>query len=176
MRIFDISEAEHFCTALPAHVPGVGQSLAALHNTLGRTLLVEGTTYFDAHRVSLLNSVERWILFGVSDYRRALDMFVASNAPWAHVTLYYSAFFAANAILGMFGRLGTYRAVGGRRERRANIPDVSCAQEVQVAFWVPRKPPDFSGISITKLATQSGHWRQPELQAEPCQSKAIAVG
>jgi hypothetical protein len=103
MRIFDISEAEHFCTALPAHVPGVGQSLAALHNTLGRTLLVEGTTYFDAHRVSLLNSVERWILFGVSDYRRALDMFVASNAPWAHVTLYYSAFFAANAILGMFG-------------------------------------------------------------------------
>jgi hypothetical protein len=30
-------------------------------------------------------------------------MLVPSNAPWAHVTLYYSGFFAANAILGMFG-------------------------------------------------------------------------
>jgi len=47
--------------------------------------------------------VERWILFGVADYRRALDMLIPSNAPWAHVTLYYSGFFGANAILEMFG-------------------------------------------------------------------------
>jgi len=104
MQLFDISEASHFCTPLQAHVPGVGQSLKAFHRTLPRqTRLVEGTTYFDVHRVSLLNAIERWILFGVADYRRALDMFVPSNAPWAQVTLYYSSFFAANAILGMFG-------------------------------------------------------------------------
>jgi hypothetical protein len=30
-------------------------------------------------------------------------MFIPSNAPWAHVTLYYASFFGANAILGMFG-------------------------------------------------------------------------
>jgi hypothetical protein len=53
--------------------------------------------------VSILNAVERWILFGISGYRRAVDMLIPSNAPWAHVTLYYSSFFAANAILGMFG-------------------------------------------------------------------------
>jgi len=103
MRLFDITEARHFCRPLPAHVPGVGQSLAAFHNNIKAPRLTEGTPYFEAHRVSLLNSVERWILFGVADYRRALDMFVPSNAPWAHVTLYYSSFFAANAILGMFG-------------------------------------------------------------------------
>jgi hypothetical protein len=103
MRLLDITEAQHFCRPLPAYVPGMGQSLAAFHNTLRVTHLTEGTTYFNVHRISLLNAVERWILLGTAGYRRALDMFIPSNAPWAHVTLYYSSFFAANAILGMFG-------------------------------------------------------------------------
>jgi hypothetical protein len=103
MRLFDITEAKHFCRPLAAHVPGVGQSLPAFHEGIQTTRLTEGTAHFEAHRVSLLNAVERWILFGVADYRRALDMLIPSNAPWAHVTLYYSSFFAANAILGMFG-------------------------------------------------------------------------
>jgi len=103
MRLFDITQAQHFCRPIPAHVPGTGQSLAGFHNNLHVTRLTEGSTYFDVHRISLLNAVERWILFGVADYRRALDMLIPSNAPWAHVTLYYSSFFAANAILGMFG-------------------------------------------------------------------------
>jgi hypothetical protein len=103
MRLFDIVEARHFCRPLAAHLPGMGQSLVTFHNGLRTTRLIEGTSYFEVHRVSLLNAVERWILFGVADYRRALDMFIPSNAPWAHVTLYYSSFFAANAILGMFG-------------------------------------------------------------------------
>jgi hypothetical protein len=103
MRLFDIPEARHFCRPLPAYHPGLGQSLPTFHNTLRVTRLTEGTPYFDVHRVSLLNAVERWILFGVANYRRALDMFIPSNAPWAHVTLYYSSFFSANAVLGMFG-------------------------------------------------------------------------
>ena len=103
MRLFDITEAQHFCRALPAHAPGTGQSLPSFHDKLGVIRLVEGTPYYDVHRISLLNAVERWILFGIADYRRALDMLIPSNAPWAHVTLYYSSFFGANAILGMFG-------------------------------------------------------------------------
>src|SRR5712671_5035449 len=103
MRVLDITEARHFCRPLPAHLPGVGQSLAKFHEQLRTTRLAEGSPDFEIHRVSLLNAVERWILFGVADYRRALDMSIPSNAPWAHVTLYYSSFFAANAILGMFG-------------------------------------------------------------------------
>src|SRR6266581_4007811 len=96
---------QHLHGRVPAHQPGTGQSLSAFHRSLParHTQLHERTTPFDIHRVSLLNAVERWILFGVADYRRALDMFIPSNAPWAHVTLYYSSFFAANAILGMFG-------------------------------------------------------------------------
>ena len=38
-----------------------------------------------------------------SHYRRALDLMVPSSSAWAHVTLYYGAFFAARALLGMFG-------------------------------------------------------------------------
>ena len=103
MQLFDITEAKHFCAPLTAYRPGVGQSLVSFHNGLRATRLSEGTIYFDAHRVSILNAVERWILFGIADYRRAIEMLIPSNAPWAHVTLYYSSFFAANAILGMFG-------------------------------------------------------------------------
>lgn len=103
MQLFDITEAGYFCRPLPAFVPGAGQSLASFHDKLRATRLAEGSQYFEVHRLSLLNAVERWILFGLADYRRALDMLIPSCAPWAHVTLYYSSFFAANAILGMFG-------------------------------------------------------------------------
>jgi len=104
MKLFEIPEAQHFC-ALPAP-PAVGasQSLSSFHRAPPRRYsLSEGTTEFEIHRASLLNAVERWILFGVADYRRAMDMLIPGNAPWAHVTLYYASFFGANAILGMFG-------------------------------------------------------------------------
>ena len=103
MQLFDFTEAEHFCRPLTAYVPGVGQSLNAFHRNLSVKRLREPNQDFEIHRVSLLNAIERWLLFGAAHYRRALDMFIPSNAPWAHVTLYYSSFFAANAVLGMFG-------------------------------------------------------------------------
>jgi hypothetical protein len=103
MQLFDFPEAQYFCRPLPAHVPGVGQSLASFHKNLSSRRLREPSQDFEIHRVSMLNSIERWILFGAAHYRRALDMYVPSSAPWAQVTLYYSSFFAANAILGMFG-------------------------------------------------------------------------
>jgi len=104
MKLFEIPEAQHFCTPLTAVPPGASQSLSSFHKGPPRRyVLREGSTEFEIHRVSLLNAVERWILFGVADYRRAIDMLIPSNAPWAHVTLYYASFFGANAILGMFG-------------------------------------------------------------------------
>lgn len=103
MRLFDFTEATHFCLPLAAHVPGAGQSLPILYRNAGTHQIREGTPAFDIHRVSVLNNIERWILFGASQYRRAFDMFTPSNAAWAQVTLYYASFYAANAILGMFG-------------------------------------------------------------------------
>jgi hypothetical protein len=111
IRLLDHTEARHFCRALGNHQPGVGQSLADFHDRIRVTHLRENAIDFEIHRVSLLNAVERWILFGVAGYRRALDMFIPSNAPWAHVTLYYSSFYAANAILGMFGAWIHYKRV-----------------------------------------------------------------
>ena len=139
MHVLDIGEAGHFCRPLPAHQPGVGQSLAAFHRSLTRqTRLVEGTSYFEVHRVSLLNAVERWILFGVADYRRALDMFIPSNAPWAHVTLYYSSFFAANAILGMFG-------VWLNHERLVDVESGTANSQILRIARRPKSPSGYTG-------------------------------
>lgn len=104
MKLFEIPEAEYFCALPTQRAAGASQSLSSFHNGSPRRYsLREGSTEFEIHRVSLMNAVERWILFGVADYRRAMDMLIPSNAPWAHVTLYYASFFGANAILGMFG-------------------------------------------------------------------------
>ncbi len=138
MRLFDITEAPHFCRALPAHAPGVGQSLSMFHNGIRATRLTEGTTYFEVHRVSLLNAVEQWILFAVADYRRALDMFIPSNAPWAHVTLYYSSFFAANAILGMFGAWVHY-------ERLVDVDQGTPNSQVLLVSKRVRSPSGYKG-------------------------------
>src|SRR6266404_5934629 len=135
MRLLDITEAQHFCRPLAGYVPGAGQSLTAFHDSLHVTRLTEGTTYFDVHRTSLLNAVERWVLFGVAGYRRALDMFIPSNAPWAHVTLYYSSFFSANAILGMFGVWGHFN----------RLIDVECGTPNGQVFRINRRAPSPSG-------------------------------
>jgi len=49
MRLFDFTEAEHFCKPLAAHQPGIGQSLSNFHRALPqRTVrLSEGTTTFE---------------------------------------------------------------------------------------------------------------------------------
>lgn len=105
MRLFDLPQAKHFC-GLPAPVvAGSRQSLPRFHSALGNGVnrLTEGTDRFDVHRANVLDSVARWLAYSLANYRRAFDMMVPVSAPWAQVTLYYSAFFAANAILGMFG-------------------------------------------------------------------------
>ena len=104
MRLFDPPQAKHFCSISLAPTPGAEQPLNAFHRSLkGVTRIREGSTEFDVHRLNLLHSAERWLLFSTSHYQRALGMLVPVAAPWAQVTLYYSSFFAANAILAMFG-------------------------------------------------------------------------
>lgn len=103
MNLFDLPQAAHFCTPFSANAPTTQQSLQAFHATLSRSVLHEGSTEFDVHRTNVLKSAEQWILYSVTNYRRAVEMLVPSSAPWGHVTLYYSSFYAANAILAMFG-------------------------------------------------------------------------
>ena len=104
MTLFDLPQAVYFCRPLQQANPGVGQSLTTLHSKVRRvTRLGEGSREFEVHRVSLLHAVERWLLYALSNYRRSVEMVVPASAPWMHVTLYYASFFAAQAILGMFG-------------------------------------------------------------------------
>jgi hypothetical protein len=89
---------------MPAPNHGLEQSLSAFHSAhKGIHRVQEGTPHFEIHRTNLLMSAERWLLYSVTHYRRALEMLVPSSAPWAQVTLYYSAFFGANCLLAMFG-------------------------------------------------------------------------
>src|SRR5438046_1606169 len=106
MRLFDLPQAKHFCSPPPATIARVSaQSLRSFHALLtkGITHIHEGKLHFDVHQVNVLSSVDRWLLYSAALYRRAVDMLVPASAPWAQVTLYYSSFFAANAILGTFG-------------------------------------------------------------------------
>jgi len=106
MRLLDLPQARYFCSPPPAVFAIVTpQSLRDYHNSLAKGVvrMREGNLPFQIHQISLLVSIERWLLFSTSHYRRAMDMLVPASAPWAQVTLYYASFFAANAILGMFG-------------------------------------------------------------------------
>ena len=106
MRLLDLPQAQYFCTPAPAVIAAVGaQSLRTYHGSIPRSVTVvrEGHIHFQVHQVNVLASVDQWLLFATTHYRRAMDMLVPASAPWAQVTLYYASFFAANAILGMFG-------------------------------------------------------------------------
>jgi hypothetical protein len=65
--------------------------------------LQEGTSNFDLFRELSLREVERLLLLSASHYRRAHDLMNDVSVGWAFVTLYYGAFFAASALLGMCG-------------------------------------------------------------------------
>lgn len=103
MRLFDKQYAVHFVSGSPLPQSSAVQSLQAFHLAQTKTSITEPSTDFDVHRASLLSASERWLLYGLTHYRRAFDMLVPAAAPWCHVTLYYASFFSANAILGMFG-------------------------------------------------------------------------
>lgn len=151
MRLFDLPQARHFCNPPAAVVAQVGiQSLRSYHTSLPRgvTRISEGQVHFQVHQVNALSSVDQWLLFSTSHYRRAIDMLVPASAPWAHVTLYYSSFFAANAILGIFGGWighanGSVRVVDveagapGNQELRIhrNLSSPSGAGGSHRAFW-----------------------------------------
>src|SRR5439155_7799434 len=137
VRLFDLPQAKHFCSPSPVCLARVGsQSLPAFHAGLGRgvSLMVEGTNLYEVHQVNVLESVQRWLMYALAHYRRAVDMLVPVSAPWAHVTLYYSSFFAANAILGMFG--GFVKSEGKR-----TVVDVVTQGVGAQEFAITRKVP-----------------------------------
>lgn len=105
MQLFDLVGARHYCRPLPTAQTTLPPSLSTFHDSLATSVKTfkEGTPEFEERRVVALHDVERLLFLAASNYLRALDLLVASAAPWAHVTLYYSSFFGAQALVGMFG-------------------------------------------------------------------------
>jgi hypothetical protein len=101
MQVFGTQEATHFCSGYSS-VPAVaGRRPADIGWSNGTRK--EGTNGFDEVRAALLEDAERGLFFAAAHYRRALDLMTATSAGWAQVTLYYGSWYAAHAILGMFG-------------------------------------------------------------------------
>lgn len=143
MRLLDLPQAKHFCSPSVAVTTAItAQSLPTYHAALakGVVLLPEGSLPFQVHQLSLLQSVERWLTFSIGHYRRSAEMLVPISAPWAHVTLYYASFFAANAILGMFGGWTGHTASGNR------VVDVENGAVGSQELRVWRRPSAPSGL------------------------------
>ena len=106
MRIFTVSEAQHYCSQFAR---STGDSEKSIRHFLQKLRglkhhrVVEGTALFQQYRDCSLRDVERSLFFAASHYRRSLDLMILSSAPWAHVTLYYGNWHASRALLGIFG-------------------------------------------------------------------------
>lgn len=104
MQLFDLAGAKAFASGFSA---GSGKAAGSMQDFLssikGQTKLVEGQTEFSDYRDCLLREAERRLYLATSNYRRAHDLMLGSAAHWTHVTLYYSAFYAASSIVGMLG-------------------------------------------------------------------------
>ena len=105
MRPFSIIGAHHYCQSFQSTTGHSERSPAEFMQLRlsGRTPLQEGNPLFEEYRACSLRDAERCLFLSASHYRRGLDLMIPSASHWAHVTLYYGAWFAAHALLGMFG-------------------------------------------------------------------------
>lgn len=103
MQVMDIQNAQHFCGTFGGTAAKPPDSLKDFLKASRRREVFEGTTTFDRLRDALLRDAERCLVLAASNYRRSLDLMMPASAPWAHVTLYYSSWFGAHAILQMLG-------------------------------------------------------------------------
>ena len=140
MRLFGVNEAKHFCKGFfvgPATYSGSLKDFYRLCMEPRRsTAITEGATVFEDYRVCLLREAERSVFLSISQYRRAVDLMVQSACPWCQVTLYYGAWFAAHAILGLLGGaifprrvIGVERGAIGKQTFRARKIGSGAANE-----------------------------------------------
>lgn len=106
MTPFNIMGADHYCRSFQTNTGDSEKSPEDFLRTKrisGNRLINEGTSLFSEYRDCALRDAERSLFLSASHYRRCLDMMIPSSSSWAQVTLYYGAWYAARAILGMFG-------------------------------------------------------------------------
>jgi len=103
MPIFDPTEAAHYVAGFNAASAPIS-SFKVWSSTLSNgKSFSEGSAEFEVLRAQSLREVERLLLMSASNYRRTHDLISMSATPWAFVTTYYAAFFAASALMGLLG-------------------------------------------------------------------------
>lgn len=142
--------AEHFCSKFSG-TSGPGLFPRDLYTTVlsKKTTLQEGDGTYELYRDSLLREVDRSFFLGISSFRRALDLFTASSTFWAHVSLYYCAWFTAHAILGMFGCW-----VGPRRKNNLVVIDAAVHAPGSQQFNVDKQHP----MNLQNMGSHQRFW------------------
>jgi hypothetical protein len=96
--------AKYFCGQFSGTVPVDSPMRDFFNASLSKKKsFKEGEQVFTEYRDYLLRESDRCFFLGISCFRRALDQFSSASVFWAHVSLYYSGWFAAHSVLGMFG-------------------------------------------------------------------------
>jgi hypothetical protein len=104
MQCFDLVGARHFCTGPQRPTSATITSMRHIGPSLhGRRQYAETDIDFADLRTACLSDIDRLLFLGASQYRRGCELLNASSAHWALVTFYYASFYAAKALLGMFG-------------------------------------------------------------------------
>lgn len=105
MNIFSTSQAQYYCSNFQNNIGDSENSIGEFfRNRISNTTrIIEGASLFNEFRDCSLREVERNLFLAVSNYRRSLDLMMESASPWALITIYYSNFFSAKSLLGMFG-------------------------------------------------------------------------
>jgi hypothetical protein len=101
---FTLNGAKHFCRpagAMGRVPPQSFRDLVSQKSTRGT--LLEGKGVFEDFRTQALREIDRQLFLALSNYRRSRDLMLYSSASWSWVTLYYSSFHAASALLGCLG-------------------------------------------------------------------------
>ncbi len=105
MNLFSFSAAQYFCKSF-AGSPGISMhGTDNFVNTFPKTLKVvtESTSEYSELRDALLRDTDRRLFLSLGAYRRAIQSTNSGSAYWSCVSLYYTSYFCAQAILGMFG-------------------------------------------------------------------------
>jgi hypothetical protein len=126
MRLFSLPEATHFCQNFTNEHGDPERSLSFYvnqHLAATAVILSQNTPSFTRYRACLLRDAERNLFLCASQYRRFLDLTIPSSSHWAFVTLYYSSWYAAQALLSMLG--GGVFSERFRGRTRGFVVDVS---------------------------------------------------
>lgn len=104
MNIFNIDEAKYYCSGFnkTGSMPDISfkDYLASITRD---TVLKETNQDFNDFRYYELREADRLLFLTAVHYKRAHDLLIDSSCAWAYVTMYYGTFYAAKALLSLFG-------------------------------------------------------------------------